>query len=149
MALNKTTLRTNLQGLFENPNSDPVVLAGQWKSVMQSYASGLVPPSTTVSTAAATLKTTLQALFAAPGSPAAAAMDAAFLAFGATVAGGQLPTFTGIPPSGPPGFVAGVAPPFPTTNAAAATKWANIIHAWMKTGSATLVAPPNTPTPWT
>lgn len=113
---------------------------------MQSYASGIVPPSTTVSAAAAAMVGALQSAFGSPS--AAAPFDAAFTAFATTVAGGQLPTFTGVPPPAPLNVASLLALTQPT-HAAAAAAFASLIDTWMKTGTATLVAPPNTLVPWT
>jgi hypothetical protein len=65
------------------------------------------------------------------------------------VALGIAPAFAGVPPAGPVGFAAQFGGAAPETHAAAGGAIAGRIDAWMKTGSATLVAPPNTPTTWT
>jgi hypothetical protein len=149
MALNTAGLQGDLLALFANPSPDVTALAEQWRAAMVAYASGIVPPSLNVTTAGATLKSTLIGIFGTTGVAQGAAMDAAFAAFAVSVAAGMLPTYTGVPPASPPGFVANLAPPFPTTHAAAVTKWAGILDTWMRTGTAVLVAPPNGVLPWT
>jgi hypothetical protein len=59
------------------------------------------------------------------------------------------PLFTGAPPAGQVGFAPQFGGAPPQTHGEAAGAIAGRIDAWMKTGSATLVAPPNTVTPWT
>jgi hypothetical protein len=100
-----------------------------------------VPPSTTVASAAATLASSLASAAAAP-------FDAAFASFAAAVALGQAPTFTGVPPAAPLGIASLLALMQPT-HAAAAAAFASLIDTWTKTGTAVLVAPPNTVVPWT
>lgn len=58
------------------------------------------------------------------------------------------PTFTGVPPISPIGWASLLAQPYSGTPAEAAAKIAAAIHAWLTTGTATLVAPPNTLVPW-
>jgi hypothetical protein len=59
----------------------------------------------------------------------------------------MLPAFAGVPPAAPLGVASllGVTQP---THAAAAAAFAALIDAWFRTGTATLVAPPNTLVPW-
>ncbi len=135
MALDTTGLESDLEALFVNPSIDATTLAGQWADTMEDYTTGVVPTSTTVTAAAATLKTALTPLFGSTA-PAAAAMDTAFQAFAVTVGVGMLPAFVATPPPLPPGFVAGLLPPFPATHATAAAKWKTIIDNWMRTGTA-------------
>lgn len=146
MPLHASSLGGQLASNFESPAADAAGCGQQWANAMKAYAAGLVPPSTQVETAAGTLAGALGAAF---GSPAAIpAMELAFAAFGATVALGQAPAFTGTPPAGPVGFAAHFGGAKPETHGAAGSALADKIDAWMKTGTATLVAPPNTVTPW-
>ena len=127
---------------------DGAAAAGQaWADAVKDYAAGIVPPSTTVSAAAATLAGALAGAFSSPA--AAPGMEAAFAAFAVTVAGGMLPTYTGVPPAGPVGFASQFAGPKPESHAEAGAELGGLIDAWMKKGTATLVAPPNTPVTWT
>jgi hypothetical protein len=77
-------------------------------------------------------------------------MEAAFTAFGAAVGVGMAGAgFAAVPPAGPVGFAAQFGGPAPSTHADAAQQIASRIDLWMKTGTATLIAPPNTPVNWT
>lgn len=145
MPLNPAGLQGDLEAFFAAPPATRAACAQAWADAVEAYASGLVPPSTTVASAAATLASSLESAFAAPA--AAPLFDAAFTAFGATVAGGQAPTFTGVPPPAPLGIASLLASP-QATHAAAAAAFATLIDTWAKTGSAVLVAPPNTVVPW-
>ena len=114
---------------------------------MGSYTSSIVPPSTTVAAAQGTLQTALASAFAAPN--AAPAMESAFTTFATSVGLGMAGAgFASTPPPGPVGFATLFSGPKPETHSAAALQISNAIDAWMRTGIATLVAPPNTPQPW-
>ncbi len=145
MPLSLSSLQSGLQSLFAAPPSDAAGCASGWSSAVQGWASGIVPPSSTVSTACGTLTGALTAAFLTPA--AAPLMEAAFAAFAVTVGGGMA-GFAPTPPPAPVGFAAQFAGPKPPTHAAAASAIAGLIDSWMKTGIATLVAPPNTPVPW-
>ena len=134
MSLDAAGLESDLSSFFGGVPATLALCAAEWADAMESYSSGVLPASTTVSAAAATLETALAAI------TTMAEVDVAFQAFAVTVGAGMLPAFVAVPPPAPPGFVAGVAPPFPATHAAAATKWKDIIDAWMKTGTATPAA---------
>lgn len=147
MPLSLSTLQDALESEFANPPSTSAQCAQAWADAMQSYASGIVPPSTSVSTAAGTLASALTAAFSSPA--AAPLMETAFAAFAATVGAGMAAAgFTGTPPPGPVGFAPQFLAAKPPTHAAAAATYASLIDTWMKTGVATLIAPPNTPQPW-
>lgn len=146
MPLNPASLQSSLETLFAEPPPTAAECAQAWADAVQAYAAGIVPASTTVAAAAATMAGALTSAFNSPS--AAAAFDAAFLAFATTVAAGMLPAFAGVPPAAPLGVAAQLASTQPT-HAAAAAAFASLIDLWMKTGTATLVAPPNTPVTWT
>jgi len=154
MALDPAGLETSFRNtVFPTTSIDPIVVAAQWQSAVQAYAANIVPASTTVAAASASLAGTLTGIFSTGGDPAskAAGMEAAFLAW-ATAIGAGMVGFTPIPPVAPIGFAAEFAKPpnlWATTHAAAAALWAGKIDVWLKTGSATLIAPPNTVVPWT
>jgi hypothetical protein len=156
MPLDTAALGSAIEDLFVDPPkpSDPSnvaaakaecdsACAAAWADAMKAYASDVVPPSTTVEAAAATLEGALPAAF--KGAPAT--METAFAAFALTVAGGMAPTFTGVPPAGPVGFAALLAAVV-TDRSAAAAAFAAKIDTWFRTGTATLVAPPNTVSTW-
>ena len=147
MPLNPVGLESDLLAIT-GPDSIAAA-ASDWADAVEAYASGVIPASTTVTAAAATLETALVSAFGSTvAATTAAAMEAAFLAFATTIALGMLPAWTGTPPPAPVGFSALL-----TTNkdtaAIFASDWASAIDAWTKTGTAILVAPPNTPVTWT
>lgn len=146
MPLVSADLEAALEDLMTNPGATAPACAALWAAAFGSYAAGVVPPSTTVAAAQATLQSALAAPFATPSAPAA--MDLAFTAAAATIGTGMAPAFTAVPPPTPIGWLTLLALPYPTTAAAAAAEIAAAIHAWMLTGTATLVAPPNTLSPW-
>lgn len=146
MPLNPVQLESDLLNLCSAPPPTAAECAQAWGAAMTTYATGIVPPSTTVASAEAALVSALTAAFATPS--AAAAMEVAFLAWATTVAGGMAPTYAGVPPAAPMGIATAMATAA-ETHAEGASKFADLIDAWAKTGTATLVAPPNTPVTWT
>jgi hypothetical protein len=147
MPLAPAALESAIAALTGDSSPGSVAEAAQaWADAAQAMFAGVVPPSTTVAAAAATLKTALEAAFGAT-SGGEAALESAFAAFATTVAGGMLPLYTGVPPAGPVGFVALISPDRPSL-AAFAADLADALDTWAQTGTAALVAPPNTVTPW-
>jgi len=146
MPLNPAGLQSALESLFAESPPTAAECAQAWSDAVGSYAAGIVPPSTTVSAAAAGLTASLQSAFESPS--AAPAFDAAFTSFAATVGAGMLPAFAAVPPPAPLAVAAQLAV-MQDTHAAGAAAFASLIDLWMKTGTATLVAPPNTPVVWT
>src|SRR5690606_15765077 len=115
--------------------------AQAWADALEAYATAIVPPSTTVTAAAAALATALDGAFAQPS--ALAAMETAFAAFAGAVGGGMA-GYTPTPPPAPVGFASLVAGGNVDSHEDAAANWADLIDAWMTTGLSTLIAPPNT-----
>lgn len=144
MPLATPILQSALEALFAEPPLLVAECAEAWGSAVRDYAAGIVPPSTTVGAAAASLTTALAAAFATP--VAAPAFDLAFAAFATTVGAGMLPAFVAVPPPAPLGVAALLAAPQPT-HAAAAAAFSASIDLWMRTGSATLAVPPFTVVP--
>src|SRR5262245_65312955 len=145
MPLNPASLQSDLQSLFSNPPAAAADCAQAWADAIQGYAASIIPASTTVAAAASALAGALASAFATPS--AASAFDAAFAAAAVTIAGGMLPTFTGVPPVAPLNVASLLGSPQPT-HAAAAALFASLIDTWFRTGTAVLVAPPNTVVPW-
>jgi hypothetical protein len=143
MPLDTAALSSALDDLFVDPPKSADACAAAWAAAMKGYAAEMVPPSSTVSSAADALEGALPAAF--KGAPAA--LETAFGAFAATVSGGILPTFVGAPPPAPVGFAALLAT-MQDTRPAAAAAFTTKIDTWFRTGTATLVAPPNTVTTW-
>lgn len=145
MPLSPSTLQSQLESLFSAPPASFAECGQAWADAIGAYASGVVPPSATVSTAKTTLAGALTAAFASGAAPPL--METAFLAFGATVGLGMVPLIA-VPPAVPVGLVSQFAGPQPNTHAEAATQISNLIHVWMSTGIANTV-PPTSPIPWT
>lgn len=147
MPLVSAPLASSLADIARNPPATAAQCAKAWADAVQSYSGGVIPASTTVADACATLAGALSSAFAAPA--AAPAMEAAFAAFAVTVAGGMAGAgFAGVPPAGPVGFAQQFASSKPETHQAAGNALATLIDTWLKTGTATLIAPPNTLVPW-
>lgn len=145
MPLNPASLQSSLESLFADPPLARADCAQAWADAINGYAASIVPASTTVAAGIPALASALASAFAAPS--AAAPFDAAFAAFAVTVAAGMLPAFAGVPPAAPLNVASllGVTRP---SHAAGAAAFASLIDAWFRTGTATLVAPPNTPVIW-
>ena len=135
MPLDGPGLKTDLEAFASSPSATVALCAADWANAIASYAAAVVPASTTVSAAAATLQTALVSAF--NSGAAAAPMEAAFAAFGVTVGGGMAPAFVATPPPGPVGFAGLFSLPYPSTHSAAATGVRDAIDTWAKTGSAT------------
>jgi hypothetical protein len=144
MPLALPALVAGLQSTFADPPADAAGCAQGWADAVQSWASGIVPPSTAVSAAASALAGSLASAFS--NTDAASAMESAFATFAAAVGLGMA-GHTPIPPAAPVGFAQQFESK-PATHAEAAQAIGGIIDAWMKTGTATLIAPPNTVIPW-
>lgn len=119
--------------------------AQAWADAAQAWAAGIVPPSLTVATAAATLATALDAAFASTA--AAAAMESAFLAFATTVGTGIVGYFS-IPPPAPIGF-ATLFLSSESTRQGGVDKVANALDAWMRTGVSYQLSIPFAVVTWT
>ncbi len=145
MPLNASALSSGLASLFSNPPPSAGGCAQQWASAVQSWCVGIIPASAAVSGAVSTLQGALASAFAAPD--CAPALESAFAAFAVTVGGGMA-GYVPTPPPAPVGFAAQFGGPKPATASEAASDIASLIDTWMKTGIGTLIAPPNTPQPW-
>lgn len=145
MPLVVATLQSALASAFAAPSPDYVSCAQAWANAMVSYASPIVPASTTVQAAGTALAGSLASAFAAPS--AIPGMESAFSAFAASVGLGMV-GFAPAPPPAPVGFAQQFSGPKPATHSAAAQAIAGLIDAWMRTGLSTLLAPPNTVVPW-
>jgi len=132
MALNPASLQSSLLSLFSNPPASRAACAQAWADAIQAYAVAIVPPSSTVAAACATLKTALESAFALPS--AAAAIDAAFTACGVAIAGGMVFPFLSNPPPAPLGIATLLATTRPTA-AVAAAAFTTLIDTWFRTGT--------------
>lgn len=135
MPLDTSGLHDTLADIFAHSPASAADAAHAWAQAMETYAAGVIPPSTTVSTAVAALEPQLLAAFVSPAAPPL--LEVALQAFAALVGTGMAPAFIAVPPPAPVGFAELGAPPFPETQAAAVAAWTTKIDAWMRTGSAT------------
>lgn len=133
MALNRIGLEENLLELFQTPPGTTEDCASAWASIIEEYVQLVIPVSTTVATARASLETALYAAFT--GGNAAADMETAFTAFAASVASGMAPAFTSTPPTSIMGWETSFSTTV-ATHAEAATKYADLIHNWVILGTA-------------
>lgn len=134
MPLDPVSLQSGLEAVAADPPATVAACAQAWADAAQVHAAAVVPGSTTVTAAAATLSTALAAAFDLDD--AAPAMETAFAAFAATIGGGMT-GFVATPPPGAVGFAAQFAGPKPSTHAAAAAAVGTLIDTWMRTGTAT------------
>lgn len=147
MPLDPVALSSGLEAVASDPPGGPSACADAWADAVESWATGIVPASTTVALAAATLAGALTAAF--ESGAAAAPMETAFVTFAASVGAGMAAAgYTATPPPAQVGFSAQFSGPYPPSHAVAADAVTNLIDAWMRTGLATLAAPPNTVVPW-
>lgn len=145
MPLVPATLQAQLASTFANPPETAQQCAQAWANAMQAYAAAIVPPSTTVAAATSALSTALAVAFTQRPS-GAAAMENAFAAFAVSLGGGMA-GYVAVPPVAPIGF-ASLFATHPATHAEAAQRLTSAIDSWMRTGTATLIAPPGTVVPW-
>ncbi len=146
MPLNLSALINGLPGAGGKDYPPTVAeCAKVWADAVKLFAVGVVPPSTTVSAAAASLQSALVGAFSSPA--AAPAMEAAFLAF-ATTMGGGMAGYVAVPPTAPVGFAQLFAASDPNTREQGIQSVANAIMKWAKLGTATLIAPPFTVLTW-
>lgn len=144
MPLNLAALQSGIQSVAASPPPDVAGCAQAWADAVGSYAAGIVPASTAVSAAASTLASALAGAFSSGA--AAPGMEAGFAAFAASLGAGMV-GYTPTPPPGPVGFALLFAGPR-SSHAEAAAAVASAVDTWMRTGSAVLIAPPNTLVPW-
>jgi hypothetical protein len=121
--------------------------ADEWADALQAYATGIIPASTTVSAATATLRTSLKSAFALPTASRMAAFNTAMAAWATTIGGGQA-GFVATPPVGLPLATLLALPTPPSSRSAGVSAAASSIDAWMKTGIAVMTAPPGTTLNW-
>lgn len=156
MPLNIAALKSSpgLPGAGSNGNlPNAAAVAATWAAAVGAWATGIVPPSTTVSAAQTALQSTLAGLFATQrSSPAqvtalAASLESAHLTF-ATSVGGGMAGYAPVPPAGPVGFSNILSAANRANSQLAADAIADALDAWMRTGVSTLIATPFTVVPW-
>lgn len=158
MPLNPAALQAALGAFFADPpllmSGDEVNVSGsraacaqEWADALEAYAAGIIPASTTVTTAATALASSLTSLFgsATAAGAAASGFDAALLTF-ATSVGGGMAGFTPVPPPAPLG-ISSLLSTTQSTHSAAAAAFATKIDTWMRTGTATPL-PSGSPVNW-
>lgn len=145
MPLDPAKLGDDLEAI--GPQGSIAAAAASWATAVGGYAASVFPASTTVAAAKGALETALNAAFGK--ALAAPDMEIAFTAFGTLVGGGMTGAgFAGVGPVAEVGFATFFAAGPRDSAEAAANALAALIQAWMITGTATLIAPPNTVVPW-
>lgn len=152
MPLNKAALQSDLLDLFESPPDSAEGCAAAWGDAVESHATDVFPESSTVTAAANVLAATLANLFVTetPVSNAAsfaAKMETAFLTYATAVGAGMSPAYTATPPAGSVGFYSLFLTARGTAEEAA-SDFADAIHAWMLTGTATQTTSPFSTVNW-
>lgn len=145
MALSKTQLKQAFKDIADNPPSTHAEAADLWADAIVNYAASVAPPAVGVSA----LKGALVGVFTGAFSSAAAAplMEPAMAIFGAGVGLGMAPAFVAVPPAGTVNFASLWVATTDNTDQAA-DDLAGAIDTWMKTGTATAIAPGSTPVNW-
>ena len=145
MALIKEQLKNALKNIADNPPETHAEAADLWAQAIVDYASNVIPPSSGVSA----LKSALVGVFTGAFSSVAAAplMEPAMTTFGAGVGAGMAPAFVAVPPAGPVGFALLWVDNTDDTDQAA-DELASAIDTWMRTGTATAIAPGSVPVFW-
>lgn len=139
------TLASDIQSATDEPGDSAAACAQTWANIMGSYFAGVVPASTTVSAAQASLQSALVSAFSAEAGAGLGLLETAFTAFAATIGAGMAPAFVAVPPPMPVGF----ANLEPAEDAAStATNLATLISTWAQSGTATPSAG-GSPVPWT
>lgn len=154
LAIGALKASPGLPGAGANTAAPSGAAAAQlWATAVGAWAAGIVPASVGVAAAQSALQATLAGLFGTPRSTAgeiatlAGALESAHVAF-ATAVGLGMAGYTPVPPPGPIGFLAILTAGPRDSSQEAADEIADALDAWMRTGTATLIAPPNTVTPW-
>jgi hypothetical protein len=130
MSVDPTGLRADLLTLFQSPPASIALCATDWADAIGAYAADVVPISTIVAAAQATLETATAAAFALPYPGSATALDAAYIAFAATVFGGMVaPAPPNAAPAGPPGWVAQLLIP-QSSHGSAADVFRDLVDGW-------------------
>lgn len=134
MPITQTSMKTDFQSGFSAGYTSFAAAGQGWANAVGNNITSIVPASTTVAAAKATLQASLSSAFALPN--AIPAMTTAFTAFAVTVGAGMAPAFVAVPPPVPLNLAA----LFATTRSShsvAATDVSNLICTWLRTGTAT------------
>lgn len=119
---------------------------GKWADIADMLLSTVAPPSTTFIPARTAFIGVLSA--ATNLNPIAPILlDAAFMAYAGTLAGGMVPAFTGVPPVSPPGLAGILVAPV-SDAVIVASNISTALTIWAHTGSATMNATPFTTLLW-
>lgn len=147
MPLIKATLKQGLLAAYSNVGDTAAACAEAIGGAVGVYAGSVVPSCAAVAAATQALKSALATAFSSGPGQGLALAETAFTAFGAAVAVGMAPAFTGTPPVGPVGFAEQTEAL--TSADAACDMLAGIIHDWMTSGKAVANAPtPPPPVNW-
>jgi len=138
-------------GSFEAAPENGAEFAQKFSSAINTYASSIVPPSTTLSVAQAALQGNLMTVGPPPGMPFPVAITAGMTAYAVALVPGMLPAFASVPPVPPLGpLILAAVMPLGMAGAPSATcvaALASTIDGWCKTGVAVNTATAAT-IPW-
>lgn len=131
----------------KDPNISPTIFATAWSEAIYNAAQAIIPPSLTHSPAKQAMYSSLLSTHHQSDSAGNTLKDS-ISQYASIMAGGMAPTFTGIPPSGPPAIEG----TFPTGLDGASFKtWASeaagVLSSWFSTGIA-INNYSGTPIPW-
>jgi hypothetical protein len=153
MALDNSILKQELEKIFDNESDlfegfpeTHELAAERWATAFDTYAKAVVPPSLTSEVAKAAFVSTFLGMNFSNG---VIQFPLCFVNYAAALAPGMAPLNTGVPPIGIPIFAPIYAIGYGGgSSAACIALLVNILDTWIKTGTATLVAPPNTVVNW-
>lgn len=133
-------LRDSLYDLLENPVNNMPEYFDKLVDSFHDYASGLIPPSTTANAAKQAMRSSITTV---------PRLEKAYEIYATELAKGLIPPYVGTPPpNNTLNFDSLIIFTVTQDKMSSATATANLLHAWMITGIATLTVPPNTPQPW-
>ncbi len=147
MPLSSTVLEQELSkfmdpesAAFDAAPKSGAEFAQKFSSAINTYASSIVPPSTTLSAAQAALQGNLMTVGPPPGMLFPVAITTGMAAYATALVPGMLPAFAAVPPVAPLGplILAAVMPlgMGGASEAACVTALASTIDGWFKTGTA-------------
>ena len=125
---------------FEGSPETGAEFAQKFSSAINTYASSIVPPSTSLSAAQAALQGNLMTVGPPPGMLFPVAITTGMAAYAAALVPGMLPAFTATPPPAPIGpLISAAVMPLGMGGAPASTcvtALASVIDGWFRTGLA-------------
>lgn len=154
MALDKEILKRGLSRIMDTqggnaykPTESKPIIAARWADAINDYGQSVTPVSVSGVAARAAAYAILNVPY--PTGGFISILQAALTSYATALAAGMLPLYTGVPPVTVCAVIPAFSLPLDTPIQERINSLVTIIDTWFKTGTATLVAPPNTPTTWT